>query len=268
MIAPSIRSGANISVTGAPDVGVMVTRRLAGPPTSGWFELIVSASTVSPFEQAGVCEIAAASAAESNNEVTFTLRWGRMGRIVRRSGRPPTPSLPSFAARHFAPRGARLVLPGRKAMCFNVPTVAALDGDAVLVCGWARLLVLLGSGCTELRGRRSVREGNRLYREGRYQEAVAVYEQAESLIPNFWLLWLNKGLTCRQLMIPGSRQSANQQAANCALAAFDEAPANSVPRIRAATPCTYRPCSTAIASRRWPTCTRRGCAPTPPTSWP
>jgi tetratricopeptide (TPR) repeat protein len=83
-------------------------------------------------------------------------------------------------------------------------------------------LVLLASGCTELRGRRRVREGNHLYREGRYQEAVAAYEQAESLIPNFWLLWLNKGLTCRQLMIPGSRQSANQQATNCALEAFEK----------------------------------------------
>jgi len=82
--------------------------------------------------------------------------------------------------------------------------------------------VLLASGCTELRGRRLVREGNRLYREGRYQEAIATYEQAESLIPNFWLLWLNKGLTCRQLMIPGSRQSTNERATNCALEAFDK----------------------------------------------
>jgi tetratricopeptide (TPR) repeat protein len=90
-------------------------------------------------------------------------------------------------------------------------------------CLWTgAALLLLGSGCTELRGRRRVREGNRLYREGRYQEAVLAYEQAESLIPNFPLLWLNKGLTCRQLMIPGSRQSATQQAANCALDAFQK----------------------------------------------
>lgn len=83
-------------------------------------------------------------------------------------------------------------------------------------------LVLLGSGCTELRGRRWVREGNRLYRDGRYAEAVTAYEQAESLIPNFWMLWLNKGLTCRQQMIPGSRQPSNEQAARCALEAFDK----------------------------------------------
>lgn len=82
--------------------------------------------------------------------------------------------------------------------------------------------MLLGSGCTELRGRRWVREGNRLYRDGRYSDAVAAYQQAESLIPNFWLLWLNKGLTCRQQMIPGSRQPSNERAAQCALEAFDK----------------------------------------------
>ncbi len=82
--------------------------------------------------------------------------------------------------------------------------------------------MLLGSGCSELRGRRWIREGNQLYREGRYREAVAAYERAESLIPNFWLLWLNKGLTCRQQMIPGSRQPSNQQAVHCALEAFEK----------------------------------------------
>ncbi len=82
--------------------------------------------------------------------------------------------------------------------------------------------LLLVSGCAELRGRRWVREGNHLYREGHYTEAVAAYERAESLIPNFWLLWLNKGLTCRQQMIPGSRQPSNERAANCALQAFDK----------------------------------------------
>lgn len=51
---------------------------------------------------------------------------------------------------------------------------------------------------------------------------MTAYEHAESLIPNFWLLWLNKGLTCRQEMIPGSRQPSSEQAARCALEAFDK----------------------------------------------
>jgi len=112
-------------------------------------------------------------------------------------------------------------LQAQNAVCINEPTVASVGRDR-RACLWlGAALLLLGSGCTELRGRRRVREGNRLYREGRYAEAVTAYEQAESLIPNFWLLWLNKGLTCRQIMIPGSRQSTSQQAANCALRAFD-----------------------------------------------
>jgi tetratricopeptide (TPR) repeat protein len=107
-------------------------------------------------------------------------------------------------------------------MCLNGRTVATVGRVRRACFGLGAALVLLASGCTELRGRRLVREGNRLYREGRYQEAVASYEQAESLIPNFSLLWLNKGLTCRQLMIPGSRQSTNESATNCALGAFEK----------------------------------------------
>lgn len=99
----------------------------------------------------------------------------------------------------------------------------ASDTRVRRTCLWlGAALVLLGSGCTELRGRRLVREGNRLYREGRYSEAVSAYEQAESLIPNFWLLWLNKGLTCRQQMIPGSRQPSSERAVQCSLEAFDK----------------------------------------------
>src|SRR5438105_12718223 len=90
-IAPSTRAGANVSVTGEPDGGLTVTRRLAGAPTSAWLEVIVRARIVSPFEQAAVCEIAAMSAAESKNELVFTLRWGRMERIVLRLGRQANP---------------------------------------------------------------------------------------------------------------------------------------------------------------------------------
>ena len=39
---------------------------VGGPADVAWSELIVSASPVSPFEQAGVCKIAAASTAENN----------------------------------------------------------------------------------------------------------------------------------------------------------------------------------------------------------
>lgn len=90
------------------------------------------------------------------------------------------------------------------------------------LCGLALLLAVTASasGCSELRGRRRIREGNQLYRDGHYAEAIASYEQAEQLIPGFWLLWLNKGLACRQLMIPGAHTPENERAVNCALEAF------------------------------------------------
>jgi tetratricopeptide (TPR) repeat protein len=75
-------------------------------------------------------------------------------------------------------------------------------------------------GCSELRGRRKIREGNQLYREGRFGDAVAAYRVAERLIPGFWLLWLNEGLTCRQMMIPGAKSAENDDAVTCALNAF------------------------------------------------
>jgi pentatricopeptide repeat protein len=88
-------------------------------------------------------------------------------------------------------------------------------------------LALLGilvvcASCADLRGRRRVREGNRLYREGLYSQAIEQYRAAEALVPEFPLLWLNEGLTCRQLMIPGAKTPENDRAADCAIHAFEQ----------------------------------------------
>ena len=61
---------------------------------------------------------------------------------------------------------------------------------------------------------------NELYKRGRYHEAVAAFESAETLVPNLPTLWLNKGYTCRQLIAPGGRDPESRRAADCALAAF------------------------------------------------
>jgi pentatricopeptide repeat protein len=104
-----------------------------------------------------------------------------------------------------------------------LPRPTVMDGSnfrrwslvlAVAALAWS------SSGCTELRGRRRVREGNQLYRDGRYAEAVTAYEAAARFIPGFWLLWLNKGLTCRQMMVPGAHTPENDRAVDCALEAF------------------------------------------------
>lgn len=90
---------------------------------------------------------------------------------------------------------------------------------------WMPVLLVvatLGSGCGEVRGRKKVREGNQLFRDGKYAEAVQRFEEAEALVPDLWVLWLNKGLACRQLMIPGAKTPANEKAIDCALDAFDK----------------------------------------------
>lgn len=77
-----------------------------------------------------------------------------------------------------------------------------------------------GSGCTQVRGRKIAQEANELFKQGRYEEAVARFEEAEVLVPEFPTLQLNKGYTCRQIVIPGSKSAASLKAAECAIAAF------------------------------------------------
>lgn len=78
------------------------------------------------------------------------------------------------------------------------------------------------SGCGELSGRRNVRRGNALYKEGRYEEAVRAYEEAERHVPRLPALWLNKGLACRQLILPGTKTPENELAVTCAVEAFSK----------------------------------------------
>jgi tetratricopeptide (TPR) repeat protein len=88
----------------------------------------------------------------------------------------------------------------------------------------AALVVVLGlglsSGCSDVRGRKLVQEANDLYKRGRYSDAVAMYTEAEALVPNLPTLWLNKGYTCRQLIVPGAKDPESQRAVACALSAF------------------------------------------------
>jgi tetratricopeptide (TPR) repeat protein len=85
----------------------------------------------------------------------------------------------------------------------------------------AVVLVVASSGCTEVRGRKMLQDANELYKKGRYQEAVALFEAAEPLVPQLPVLWLNKGYTCRQLLTPGAAPTAETRRwATCALDAF------------------------------------------------
>jgi tetratricopeptide (TPR) repeat protein len=78
----------------------------------------------------------------------------------------------------------------------------------------------LALGCSDVRGRKLVQEANDLYKHGKYADAVALYTEAEALVPDLPQLWLNKGYTCRQLIAPGAQDPESRKAVGCALAAF------------------------------------------------
>jgi len=109
--------------------------------------------------------------------------------------------------------------------CNPVPLIE--DGFPRLRCSRLWLPIFLAtlvvtSGCSEVRGRKKIRDGNQLFRDGKYAEAVEKFAEAEPLVPDLWVLWLNKGLACRQLMIPGAKTPANDKAIDCALDAFEK----------------------------------------------
>jgi tetratricopeptide (TPR) repeat protein len=81
-------------------------------------------------------------------------------------------------------------------------------------------IALSAASCNQVRGRARTQEANKLYKDGHYKEAVAKYEEAEQYVPELPQLWLNKGYTCRQILVPGAKTPENEAAAKCAKDAF------------------------------------------------
>ena len=81
-------------------------------------------------------------------------------------------------------------------------------------------LTALTSGCSELKARSHARDGNGHYTSGEYAAAVREYELADQAYPGLHVVALNKGLACRQLMIPGASTPEQDRAVDCALTAF------------------------------------------------
>jgi tetratricopeptide (TPR) repeat protein len=89
----------------------------------------------------------------------------------------------------------------------------------------ARPLLILGMsigafGCSEFRSRQLAREGNERFREGDYAAAVSAYSRAEQLHP-LAVIAFNKGLACRQMMVPGAKSAESRRATDCALSSFE-----------------------------------------------
>src|SRR5258708_810017 len=100
------------------------------------------------------------------------------------------------------------------------PAPPSRRARAVIVLAAAATATTLAGGCRAVRGRKMIQDANEQYRRGHYQDAVALFSQAADLVPELPVLWLNKGYTCRQLVVPGAHSDENRQAAACALDAF------------------------------------------------
>jgi tetratricopeptide (TPR) repeat protein len=82
-------------------------------------------------------------------------------------------------------------------------------------------VLLAVTGCSELQARHHAREGNDLFRAGDYAGAVREYETAEEIFPaGLHVIELNKGLACRQLMVPGGKGPEQDRTVECALKSF------------------------------------------------
>src|SRR5581483_6151821 len=111
--------------------------------------------------------------------------------------------------------------------CTTCAEGRALPAPRMVALMAVAAVALAGAGgCAQVRGRKLLQEANELYKKGRYTEAVALFERAETLVPSLPVLWLNKGYTCRQLIVPTAPGQTpppdSRRAADCALAAFQQ----------------------------------------------
>jgi tetratricopeptide (TPR) repeat protein len=85
----------------------------------------------------------------------------------------------------------------------------------VLVCG-------LAVGCKEVGARHDIQEGNKLYYDGKYDNAIARYNEALSVQPDLAIGWFNLGLSHLALFAPGLKTPDNERHANGAIEALQK----------------------------------------------
>jgi tetratricopeptide (TPR) repeat protein len=82
-------------------------------------------------------------------------------------------------------------------------------------------LVLVG-GCTEVKARRQIQQGNKSYYDGNYERAITEYEGALGAKPDLHIGWYNLGLAHLALFSPGAKGPDNEKHAAGAIKAFNE----------------------------------------------
>jgi tetratricopeptide (TPR) repeat protein len=95
-------------------------------------------------------------------------------------------------------------------------------GFFVRIVGGAVMIGLFASatGCQDVHARKLVKEGNDLYKEGEYKQAVARYNEAERLKPDLAVLHINRAYAYLQQFSAGSNSPDSNAAANGALESY------------------------------------------------
>jgi tetratricopeptide (TPR) repeat protein len=77
--------------------------------------------------------------------------------------------------------------------------------------------VTMGTGCREVGARRDIQEGNKLYYAGKYEQAIARYNEALEVQPDLAIGWFNLALSHLALFAPGLKTPENEQHAQGAI---------------------------------------------------
>lgn len=80
----------------------------------------------------------------------------------------------------------------------------------ILLCA----VLVAASGCDEINARRKVQDANEQFKNGRYEEAAKLYEEALQKNKDLWIAHHNLGVTYYKLLQPGVETPENQEIAD------------------------------------------------------
>src|SRR5262245_61845649 len=86
----------------------------------------------------------------------------------------------------------------------------------------AILAVLTQAACDEVKARRRIQEGNKLYYDNKYEMAIVEYEAALAAKPELYVGWYNLGLAHIAMFSPGVSKPENLAHANGAIKGFSK----------------------------------------------
>jgi tetratricopeptide (TPR) repeat protein len=83
-------------------------------------------------------------------------------------------------------------------------------------------LVLIGSGCSTVRSKAAFKDGNRLYKEENYRQAIPFYERAIALVPDFAEAHFYLASSNQSLYRPGKEGDENKQRLDQAIEHYEK----------------------------------------------